>query len=405
MTIGADRGCDLVLDDGKVSRRHLEVSGTPEGLFLKDLGSRNGTRFHASRIEQAVVPAGSSVEVGSTTLRFVASHTPVLPPSPRSAFGALVGRSVAMRELFAVLELASPTDATVLVQGESGTGKELAARAIHDHSRRAGGPFVVVDCGAVSDQLAESQLFGHKKGAFTGAIADRKGAFVEASGGTLFLDELGELTLEAQARLLRAIEQRVVTAVGSDKPVAVDTRIVAATHRNLASMVEQKTFRFDLFHRLAVVHVDIPPLRAHLEDLPALVSAFYADRGVDAGEIAGANLERLRAYPWPGNVRELRNVLERAFVLAGPTDRAFAQLSLWLGDASSASSSEPIDTHLPFKEAKERWVESFARRYLAAVYEEHGENITRASEHAGHQPSAFPRADREVRSQEGAVKR
>jgi DNA-binding NtrC family response regulator len=295
----------------------------------------------------------------------------------------MVGTSIAMRELFAVLELAAPSDATILIEGESGTGKELAARAVHDASARASGPFVIVDCSSIPETLIDSHLFGHVRGAFTGAERERKGAFVEASGGTLFLDELGELPLPAQARLLRALEAQTVQPVGADRPVTVDTRVVAATHRNLARLVDAKEFRFDLFYRLAVVHVALPPLRDRADDLPALIASFYAARRADPGPIDGDNLERLRRHGWPGNVRELRNVLERAWALSGP-DPAFRGLRLWVEPASPAASfGEVVDTSLPFKDAKERWNDHFERRYVAGVWAAHGNNISRAAEQSG----------------------
>jgi two-component system, NtrC family, nitrogen regulation response regulator GlnG len=390
LVVGAHRSCDLILaNDPKVSRRHAELCGEAEGVRVRDLDSTNGVLWQGSRIHEAVVPIGASIELGATTLRLLASPAPVLPPSERTRFGGLVGRSAAMRELFAVLELASPTDATIVLQGESGTGKEVAARAVHDHSSRASGSFVVVDCSAISEHLVESHLFGHKKGAFTGAAADRRGAFVEAHGGTLFLDELGELPLPLQAKLLRALEQRQVVPVGSDKPVDIDVRVIAATHRDLYAMVQDKSFRFDLFHRLAVVHVFIPPLREHLEDLPELVEAFYQARGVKPRNLEGPNLEFLARYPWPGNVRELRNALERAWALSGSDGADFASLRLWLHPAADPPALEAVDTNLPFKEAKERWVERFERRYLAAVFAAHDRNITRAAEHAGIQRRHF----------------
>jgi DNA-binding NtrC family response regulator len=278
-----------------------------------------------------------------------------------------------------VLELASPTDATVLLQGESGTGKELAARALHDHSPRADGPFVVLDCSATHAQLIESQLFGHVRGAFTGAVTERKGAFLEANGGTLFLDEIGELPLEAQAKLLRALEARTIIPLGSDRPVQVDVRMVAATHRDLASMVDQGSYRFDLFHRLSVVHVALPPLRERLEDLPVLIRNFYEGRGVDPGPIEGPALAKLHAHKWPGNVRELRNVLERSFVLGG--SGPFAQLDLWVS-GTEATPSAPVDISLTFKEAKQKLIEAFERQYLAALMERYHDNISAAADHA-----------------------
>ena len=314
----------------------------PEGIRIKDLGSTNGTWWQGTKVGEVVVPSGATVQFGATAVRITAAEAIALPPSEHDHFGAMAGKSVAMRELFAVLEMAAPTDATVLIEGESGTGKELAARAIHEASGRAGGPFVVVDCSAITENLIDSHLFGHVRGAFTGAERDRRGAFVEASGGTLFLDELGELPIAAQAKLLRVLEAQTVQPVGADRPVQVDTRVVAATHRDLARMVAAKEFRFDLFYRLAVVHVALPPVRERLEDLPHLIATFYRARGAEVRPIDGDNLERMRRHGWPGNVRELRNVLERAWALWGPSAR-FRDLRLWLdtGARRSAEVSTP----------------------------------------------------------------
>jgi DNA-binding NtrC family response regulator len=385
VVVGADRRCDLILEDDQVSRRHAELQVTPEGVRVRDLGSTNGTWWQGSRIADAVVPGGASIRIGSTSIRLSPGEAPTLPPSERSRFGGLVGRSLAMRELFAVLELAAPTDATVLVEGESGTGKELVARALHDHSARARVPLVVVDCSALTDTLLDSHLFGHVRGAFTGAATERKGAFVEADGGTVFLDEIGELPLAMQTKLLRVLEAQTVQPLGSDRPVQVNTRVVAATHRNLAEMVERKEFRFDLYYRLAVVHVQLPPLRDRPDDLPLLIEHFYEGRGGTSGPIAGANLDTLRGHAWPGNVRELRNVLERAWALS-PPGSPFAALRLWMQPGMAAPAREDeaaVDTSLPFKEAKERWIDQFERRYLARVFEQHDGNITRAADYAG----------------------
>jgi DNA-binding NtrC family response regulator len=396
VVIGAHAACDLVLADPQVSRRHAELSVVPDGIRIKDLGSTNGTWWQGTKVGEAVVPAGATVQFGATPVRISAAEAMSLPPSQRDHFGAMAGNSVAMRELFAVLEMAAPSDATVLIEGESGTGKELAARAIHEASSRAAQPFVVVDCSAITESLLDSHLFGHVRGAFTGADRDRRGAFVEASGGTLFLDELGELPLAAQAKLLRVLEAQTVQPVGADRPVQVDTRVVAATHRDLSRMVASKEFRFDLFYRLAVVHVALPALRDRLEDLPHLVATFYAGwtsrgggtgRGADPGSIDGDNLERMRRHPWPGNVRELRNVLERAWALSGPAaspPAKFRDLRLWLDPGAAAPQlSEVVDTALPFKEAKERWNDHFERRYVAMVFTSNASNVTRAAEHAG----------------------
>ncbi len=381
--VGAHASCDLILADPQVSRRHAELAITTEGIRIKDLGSTNGTWWQGTRINEIVVPGGATVKFGGTPVRIAAADTPSLPPSDNDHFGHMAGQSVAMRELFAILEMAAPSEATVLIEGESGTGKELAARAIHDASGRASGAFVVVDCSAIAEHLIDSHLFGHIKGAFTGADRDRKGAFVESTGGTLFLDELGELPLAAQAKLLRVLEAQTVQPVGADKPIKVDTRVVAATHRDLSRMVVAKEFRFDLFYRLAVVHVALPPLRERLEDLPHLIATFYQRRGADAGPIDGDNLERMRRYAWPGNVRELRNALDRAWALTGPNAK-FRELKLWLDPSAAAPQhAEVVDTSLPFKEAKERWNDHFERRYVSMVFAANGNNVTRAAEHAG----------------------
>jgi two-component system, NtrC family, response regulator HydG len=381
LVVGTDARCDVVVSDPKVSRRHLELSARPDGIHVKDLGSKNGTYIDLVNVTEARVPAGTVIRAGDTTFKVVASLPVTVPPSARTSFGRLVGESLAMRELFAILELASPTDATILLQGESGTGKEIAARSIHDHSKRADKPFVIVDSSAANDELIESQLFGHVRGAFTGAISDRKGAFVEADGGTLFIDEIGELSLEAQARLLRALEAQTIQPLGADRPRSVDTRIIAATHRDLYTMVSENRFRFDLFHRLAVVHASIPPLRDRLEDLEILVRHLSEGRGFEVGPIEGPPLEVLHGHRWPGNVRELRNVLDRAWVLSGPNAR-FSDLQIAIHQPESAPYAI-VDTHVGFKVAKERWVASFERRYIAAIYARFGGNLSRAAEHAG----------------------
>jgi DNA-binding NtrC family response regulator len=400
IVVGAHASCDLVLTDPQVSRRHAELAVVPEGIRIKDLGSTNGTWWQGTKVGEVVVPSGATVQFGATPVRISAAEAISLPPSEHDEFGAMAGKSVGMRELFAVLEMAAPTDATVLIEGESGTGKELAARAIHEASLRAKGPFVVVDCSAITENLFDSHLFGHVRGAFTGADRDRKGAFVEASGGTLFLDELGELPIAAQAKLLRVLEAQTVQPVGADRPVQVDTRVVAATHRDLSRMVAAKQFRFDLFYRLAVVHVALPPLRERLEDLPHLIATFYRRRGVEPGPIEGDNLERMRRHAWPGNVRELRNVLERAWALSGP-GATFRELRLWLDPNAQPPLSEVVDTALPFKEAKERWNDHFERRYIAMVFGRYASNVTRAAEHAGLSRRHF----RELLYKHGVVER
>ena len=386
LVVGAEKKCAVVIDDPKVSRRHVEVVVASGGVNVRDLGSKNGTFWNGAQISEAVVPAGASIKVGNSVIKFSTTRTPILPPSSRNGFGGLVGESVVMREIYAVLEAASGSEATILVQGESGTGKEVAARAIHDHSPRAGGPFVTADCSAIPEQLFESHFFGHQRGAFTGAVADRQGLLAEADGGTVFMDEVGELSLPSQAKLLRALEARKVRSVGAEREYAFDVRVVAATHRDLHTMVDEGTFRFDLFHRLAVVHLELPPLRDHPEDIPDLVRHFYRQRGVEPKGVDGDNMTALQRHNWRGNVRELRNCLERAWALSPDDGAVFSALPLWLaggGTERAVGAAPMLDTSVPFKEAKEHWIEHFEKRYLAAVFAAHNGNVTRAAAQAG----------------------
>jgi DNA-binding NtrC family response regulator len=407
VVVGAGRECDLVLVDRKVSRIHAEVRAATGGVVVVDRDSRNGTRVNDALVKEAFVPVGGHFVLGASRARVVDDGLPRLPPSTRTRFGGLVGESVVMREVFAVLERAADAPATVLLEGPSGTGKELAARALHDHSRRARARFVAFDCSVVSRDLLPSALFGHRKGAFTSAVADRAGAFVEAHGGTLFLDEIGELPPDGQAQLLRVLETRQLTAVGDDKPRAVDVRVVAATHRDLFQMVQDGRFRLDLLHRLAVVHVRLPALAHHREDIPALVAALYEGRGLAPGPIDGDNLARLHAHPFDGNVRELRNILDRSLALAPPEAQHFRDLLLWLGPTSStppattlaptsttalragatAAPSEDdgalVDVTLPYKDAKEQMLARFDALYLPRLMARFDDNLTRAAAHAG----------------------
>jgi transcriptional regulator with GAF, ATPase, and Fis domain len=392
LEIGTDPACTMVLSDPKVSRRHLLVKVRGGRIHVKDLGSRNGTFLGGARIVDAEVPLGVVLEVGQS---FIAVQPRVwlreVQPSNARAFGALSGESVAMREVFAIFERVAPTDVTVLIDGESGTGKELAARSIHQASARAIKPYVVFDCGSVPSELAESELFGHKKGAFSGATSDRAGAFQQADGGTLCLDELGELPLELQPKLLRAIDSGEVRPVGEDVPRKVDVRIIAATNRDLHSEARRGRFRSDLLYRLEVVRVRLPPLRHRPEDLPGLVARLLEGKLPDGDVIDGENLKRLMAYSWPGNVRELKNTLIRAVALARPVDGSvapFSKLVFNLGPASSmpvsiGSEFPGIASNVQYKEAKAQLVISFERAYVARLLERFSGNVTQAAAAAG----------------------
>jgi transcriptional regulator with PAS, ATPase and Fis domain len=311
--MGAGSSNDVVIDDPHASRFHCEIRKTDEGYLLRDLGSLNGTRVGDVVVKEGVLSSGATITVGETKIQFLAdSGKPEdVFASPRHAFGDVVGRSVRMREMFGVLERVAPTELTLLIGGETGSGKDVVARAVHAASPRAKKPFVVFDCAAVAPNLIESELFGHKKGAFTGASDSRDGAFVRADGGTLFLDEIGELSLDLQPKLLRALEQRTIKPVGGDNDVPVDVRIIAATHRNLEQAVKDGRMRQDLFFRLSVVSVQVPALRHRLDDMPLLIESILVSLGKPVG-LSPEAMSILERYDWPGNVRELRNVVETA---------------------------------------------------------------------------------------------
>jgi DNA-binding NtrC family response regulator len=309
--VGRSAECDLALEDPFVSDRHFAI-GTEEGVpVLRDLGSRNGTYVNGLCVGSMVVAPGIRIDAGRTRLRCVQEVG-------RTAPTRLLGRSPVLRQAVERIERCAPLEGAVLVRGESGTGKELVARALHDGSPRRRGPFVAVNCAGFSPELVDSELFGHERGAFTGAIERRRGAFELAQKGTLFLDELGELPFPQQAKLLRVLESRELRRVGGEEPARLDVRVVAATNADLEAGVRRGTFRGDLYHRLAVLEIHLPPLRARLDDLPALSGAFLEEFAAELGprRLSTSALERARRHGWPGNVRELRNVLYRAAAMA-----------------------------------------------------------------------------------------
>lgn len=382
ITVGTAKSCDLVLTDERVSAEHLRVEAQPAQLRVLDSGSTNGTLYRGVRVHDAVVPPGAILKLGRTTIRIGPRPQPLdLPPARRRRFGDLVAHSLAMRQVFAVLERAATSDVTVLLQGETGTGKELAARAIHDTSERRRGPFVAVDCGALPPDLVDSELFGHVRGAFTGATGDRKGAFARAAGGTLFLDELDTVPPAVQARLLRALEERTVRPVGSDSERPIDLRLVAASQASLPSLVADGSFRADLFYRIAVLHVRLPPLRDRREDIGPIVAALLEQRGLSGTSVAGAPLERLLAHDWPGNVRELRNVVDRAIALSPGAER-FAELTMWLHGRPNEPPPLTVHSDRPFTEAKAAVVEAFEREYLCNLWAACEGNVSEAARRA-----------------------
>ncbi len=329
--VGSGKDADIRIEDPHVSRAHVKLVLAAGGIALEDLGSSNGTWVNGVKVKEAHLSVNAVIVLGRTTLR-----VDLEPERPRVGFGDAVGSSPRMAEVFADLARLAPTDLSVTLLGETGTGKDVLARALHATSARARAPFVVFDCGAVAANLIESELFGHVKGAFTGAVAERKGAFEQAQGGTIFLDEIGELPLELQPRLLRALEQRTVRRVGGARDVAVDVRVIAATHRDLEAEVQAGKFRQDLFFRLNAAVISVPALRDRLEDLPVLVDAILRQAG-SALRIDPGALEVLESHDWPGNVRELKNVIASAVAFAdGPVleARHFTRLTHKRRDAS-----------------------------------------------------------------------
>jgi transcriptional regulator with PAS, ATPase and Fis domain len=376
--VGTGKDCDITLKDPTVSRLHLILRMEGDRIRVIDPGSRNGTTVDGTLVRDAYARPDSSIVIGASTLRMrMLSDVVELPLSSNDRFGRLLGKSIPMRRIFAILERVSGTDSTLLVEGETGTGKELVARGVHEASQRADRPFVVFDCSAVSSTLVESELFGHLRGSYTGAVADRPGAFEDADGGTLFLDEIGELPLDLQPKLLRALEEREVRRLGSNKARRVDVRVVAATNRLLSRAVDHGAFREDLYYRLAVIPIRLPPLRERPEDIPLLVRHFEAElsaRGRPAPPIPEAVVAAFAAQSWPGNVRELRNAVARVLSLGG------------VHVASAEDEPDPyawtgeIDLEVPLLAGRERVAQAYERAYLELALKRTGGNICRTAD-------------------------
>jgi DNA-binding NtrC family response regulator len=376
---GSSPACEMVLTDKTVSRRHLVAMPEGDTMVLRDQGSTNGCFIQGSRFKEINIGYGAEFKLGRTVIKYLPEEEVVEPePSEQPSFGQLIGRDTKMRQLFKLLQDVAATEATVLIEGETGTGKELIAEEVHNHSPRRDGPFIVFDCGSVPRELIESALFGHVKGSFTGAITDRKGAFAEANGGTIFLDEIGEMLLDLQPSLLRVLDKKAVRRVGANQYEKIDVRVVAATNRDLRAEVAEKNFREDLYYRLAVIRVSVPPLRERGADIPTLVEHFVRQFGAGNNiRITPEDMARLQRHSWPGNVRELRNVLERACLLSqGDTmnlDDAFTE---------EAAPALGIRTDLPFKEAKGQLVEMFEREYIVELMRRHKMNLSAAAREA-----------------------
>jgi len=375
--IGTHSSNHVVLHDPAVSRFHCKLTRTGSVWRVQDNGSLNGTTLDGVRIRDAEITAEGTLALGDSRLhvRALDGTDEVSLPDAQS-FGGIVGASMAMRKLFGVLEKVAASEINVLLEGESGTGKELVAAEVVQRGPRAEQPFVIVDCGAISPSLVESELFGHARGAFTGADRERMGAFETANGGTVFLDEIGELPLELQPKLLRAIEAREIRRVGETAARKVNVRVIAATNRDLEREVNRGRFREDLYFRLAVVSVHVPPLRDRVEDLPLLIRSFLATLGLSdhAGLFPPHVLAELADHDWPGNVRELRNYVERTVVLREPLPASKRQ---------GAASAADVDLRVPFKLAKDATVDAFERSYLTALLDAAGGNVSKAARNGG----------------------
>jgi transcriptional regulator with GAF, ATPase, and Fis domain len=366
ITIGSGLDQDLQLTDQYVSRNHCVIRVGEDGLVCEDLDSTNGTLVGEHRVTGAVIAPGDMITVGETVLEVDLPGDLITEPLSRDDhYGKVLGRSVPMRRVFALLERVASSDATVLIEGETGTGKSALAEAIHQNSPRAGKPFVVVDCGALPRHLLESELFGHERGAFTGATETRIGLFESAAGGSVLLDDIGELPIDVQPKLLRALERRRIRRVGSSREFPVDVRLICATHRDLRRAVNQRTFRTDLWYRINTVRVVLPPLRDRRDDIPMLVAAFYRDLLGNPTAAPPSELVRtMMNAGWRGNVRELRSAVERSLVGA-PT----------LEDDGTASAGEGLS----FRTAKSQAAADWEKRYLAELLPAHDGNVSRAA--------------------------
>lgn len=386
--VGTKKENELVIKDETMSRSHFEIHQTKQGYLLKDQDSLNGTFINGVRVKEGYLSSGAIVRAGKTEMKFSPQdETFDIVPSKKTKFVNLIGGSTSMRRIYTIIEKVGPTDVTCLIEGESGTGKELIAHALHEKSKRVKRPFVVFDCSAVAENLIESELFGHEKGSFTGAIGMRQGAFELADGGTIFLDEIGELSMELQPKLLRVLEQRTVRRVGGDRPISVDVRVIAATNRNLEAEVKKENFREDLFYRLNVVPIHLPPLRKRKDDIQMLVEHFIEEHNKqnpdrEVKKVHPSTFETLLSYDWPGNVRELRNTVSRMVsFLEGDTlmpDDIPERVRLPIAKAEL-----DIREDLGFKDAKEQWVASFEKQYLAELLNRNHFNISAAAKEAG----------------------
>jgi DNA-binding NtrC family response regulator len=382
LVVGRDAEAAIVIADPEVSALHCELRAASDGILVKDLGSTNGTFLGSVRVREGTVSSPCELTLGRTTIVLLPEAKHRVDVGFSDHFGPLVGGSPKMRRLFAVLERVAPLPLSILVFGETGTGKELVAKALHDAGKGAGAPFVVVDCGSIPAALAESILFGHEKGAFTGASQRRSGALAEANGGTLFLDELGELPLDLQPKLLRALSEKQVKRVGATSFEPIDVRVVAATRRDLGSEMNEGRFRSDLFFRIAQVRIELPLLRERLSDVPLLVLEVCKRVGKPqhAETVLTWIEQRMGSHDWPGNVRELANVVSVAATLADDPAAIDDVLTL-ARDATDTDATR----RTAFGDAKREATSAFERDYFSALARECKGNISEMARQSGMQ--------------------
>jgi DNA-binding NtrC family response regulator len=365
------------------------VQVSESGARVRDLDSRNGTILDGVQLIEGFARSGSLIRMGATVVQFqLSAESNPIPLSERTQFGSLVGVSLSMLRVFGLLERAASSDSTVLLEGETGTGKGQMAQSIHRHSARKKAPFQTIDCSSIPANLLESELFGHEKGAFSGATERREGIFESANGGTIFLDEIGEMPQDLQPKLLRVLEDRVIRRVGSNQERAVNVRVIAATNRDLRAEVNLGRFRSDLYFRVAVLKVSIPPLRQRPEDISPLVDhilrSFGASETVMAPFRRPEFLGQLQRSGWPGNVRELRNYLERCLVFEDALPMSDSMDELNGSSPSSPPSSVPaVNSNIPFIEARRRAMGEWERQYLEELLQQHGGKMSQAAAAAG----------------------
>lgn len=390
VTVGTSRECDLVLSDPQVSRKHLRIVWKRKRAHLTDLESKNGSFHDGQRFSHIDLVFGDQITVGKCVLKLLPRENEVAGDDglvDATTLGSLVGATKPMRELYGFIDQVAPSNESVLIEGETGSGKELVAEEIHRRSHRRDRPFMVFDCGAVPRELIESALFGHVRGAFTGASQDRSGVFDEANGGTVFLDEIGELRTDLQPALLRVLDRGMVRRVGESQFRQVDVRVIAATHRNLAEKIADGTFREDLYYRLAVIRLSVPPLRERRDDILLLARHFLRQAGRPDIELDNDTLAKLHAHSWPGNVRELRNVVARGIAMSTRgtlvLDRLGAdRLVPQKADEGPRSVGFGADgARIPFRDAKAAAIEAFERAYLSELIAMH-DTVTAAAEDA-----------------------